>query len=138
MIRISKRQQQQPREAQRSPQTAPGSRTTNLGHLLHTLARLLRGEPHRLAQLFPALVLSLMRRNPATREGAIAGILAGVATVAAITLTHTSIGKLFPALPSAIRDLNIGIVALVVNVAVLLVVSALTRHAPRHALAPGE
>jgi len=85
-------------------------------------------------------VLSLARRNPATREGAIAGILAGVATVAAVTLTHTTIGKLFPTLPSAIRDLNIGIVALAANIVVLFVVSALTRQGEAHSPAalPGE
>src|SRR6185437_15317587 len=76
-------------------------------------------------QLFPTLVLSLARRNPVTKEGAIAGILAGVATVAAISLTHTTLGTLVPALPQAVKDLNIGIVALVVNVVVLFVVSRL-------------
>ncbi len=74
-------------------------------------------------QLFPALVLSLWDRPLITSEGAIAGILAGVATVAAVTLTHTTLGTFFPRLPHAIQDLNIGIVALAVNVVVLLVAS---------------
>jgi solute:Na+ symporter, SSS family len=85
-------------------------------------------------QFFPALVCSLMQRNPATREGAFAGILAGAATVAVISLTHTTLGTLFPSLPQAVRDLNVGIVALGVNVVVLAVVSAATqpaRQAPR-------
>jgi solute:Na+ symporter, SSS family len=85
-------------------------------------------------QFFPALVCSLMARNPATREGAFAGILAGAATVAAISLTHTTLGTLFPSLPQAVRDLNVGIVALGVNIVVLAAVSAVTqpaRHAPR-------
>lgn len=89
-------------------------------------------------QLFPALVLSLMRRNFVTKEGAIAGILAGVAAVAALSLTHTTLATLFPGLPQAIQDLNVGIVALAVNIAVLLAASALT-HAARsgaHAEAP--
>jgi SSS family solute:Na+ symporter len=80
-------------------------------------------------QLFPALVLSLLARNPATKEGAFAGIVAGVATVAAVTLTHTGFGKLFPGLPPTVADLNIGIVALVANILVLVVVSAVTRRA---------
>jgi SSS family solute:Na+ symporter len=84
-------------------------------------------------QLFPSLVLSLMEKNPATREGAFAGILVGVATVALISLTNTTVGTLFPALPQAVKDLNIGIVALVANIVVLIVVSAATqaRQAPR-------
>ena len=76
-------------------------------------------------QLFPALLCSLVRPHIVTREGAIAGILAGVATVALVSLTHTTLGTLFPALPQAVQDLNIGIVALFVNVVVLFVVSRL-------------
>jgi SSS family solute:Na+ symporter len=79
-------------------------------------------------QLFPALVLSLLPRNPATKEGAFAGILVGVATVALVTLTHTSFAKLFPGLPPAIADLNIGIVALAANLVVLAIVSVATRR----------
>jgi SSS family solute:Na+ symporter len=84
-------------------------------------------------QLLPALVCSLMERNPATREGAFAGIFVGVATVALISLTHTTLGTLLPSLPQSVKDLNIGIVALVANIVVLAVVSAATqaRQAPR-------
>ena len=80
-------------------------------------------------QLFPALVCSLMRYNFVTKEGAIAGILAGVVTVATVTLTQTTLGKLIPALPQAVQDLNIGIVALIVNVVVLVIVSRVARAA---------
>jgi solute:Na+ symporter, SSS family len=83
-----------------------------------------------MTQLFPTLIGSLARRNFITKEGAFAGILAGVATVAAVSLTGTTIGKLFPTLPSAVKDLNIGIVALAANVVVLLIVSAATRREP--------
>jgi solute:Na+ symporter, SSS family len=75
-------------------------------------------------QLFPALVLSLADNRWVTRQGAAAGIVAGVATVAAISLTHTTIGSLFPALPVQIKELNVGLIALAVNVVVLVVVSA--------------
>jgi SSS family solute:Na+ symporter len=78
-------------------------------------------------QLFPALVLSLTRNNWATRQGAIAGIVAGVATVAAIGLTQTTIGTLFPSLPAEIKELNVGIIALAVNIAVLIPVSLATK-----------
>jgi SSS family solute:Na+ symporter len=84
-------------------------------------------------QLFPALVASLLPRNPVTREGAIAGICAGVATVAATSLTHTTMASLFPALPEALRDLNIGIVALLLNLVALGIVSALTRQRAAYA-----
>ncbi|HLI11421.1 MAG TPA: sodium:solute symporter family protein [Alphaproteobacteria bacterium] len=79
-------------------------------------------------QLFPSVVLSLAKKNLATREGAFAGIIAGVATVAAISLTHTTIGTLFPSLPAAIRELNVGIIALVVNIVVLVLVSLATQR----------
>ncbi|HEY7845915.1 MAG TPA: hypothetical protein VID30_19795 [Bradyrhizobium sp.] len=87
-------------------------------------------------QLFPSLVLSLARHNIATREGAAAGIIAGVATVVAVSLTGVNFHKL-PWLPAAVQDLNIGIVALAVNFIVLIVVSYATRRAeaPAHAAA---
>ncbi|MBN8871738.1 MAG: sodium:solute symporter [Rhodospirillales bacterium] len=86
-------------------------------------------------QLLPTLVASLLPHNPVTREGAFAGIGVGVATVAATTLTHTSFATLFPTWPEGVRDLNIGIIALVLNLVALAVVSALTR---RPATVPAE
>jgi len=88
-------------------------------------------------QLFPALVLSLAHRNFATREGAAAGIIAGVATVAAVTLSGANFHKL-PWLPAAVQDLNIGIVALAVNFVVLVGVSLATRPATLPARAAAE
>jgi len=88
-------------------------------------------------QLFPALVLSLAHRNFATREGAAAGIIAGVATVAAVTLSGANFRKL-PWLPAAVQDLNIGIVALAVNFVVLVGVSLATRPATLPARAAAE
>ena len=79
-------------------------------------------------QLFPALICSLMKRNPVTKQGAFCGILAGVVAVAAITLSHSTIGGLFPFLPEQLKDINVGMAALLLNVAVTLVVSAATRH----------
>ena len=77
-------------------------------------------------QLFPAVVCSLLRRNPVTKEGAFVGIVAGVGTVVYFTLTHESIGTLFPGLPDVVKDFNVGIIALLVNGAALTIVSALT------------
>jgi SSS family solute:Na+ symporter len=78
-------------------------------------------------QLFPALVMSLRRHNPLTSAGVFAGIVVGVATVAATSLTHTTMASLFPGLPETLRDLNIGIVALALNVVSLAMVSAIGR-----------
>ena len=81
-------------------------------------------------QLFPGVICSLMRHNPATKYGVAAGILVGVATVAAVTLTHSTINTLMPFLPSRMNDINVGFVALALNVIVTAAVSAATRTAP--------
>ena len=86
-------------------------------------------------QLFPALLMSLLPRNPVTPAGAFAGIAAGVATVAVVSLSHSSLAKLMPFLHGAWADLNVGIVALGCNVLVLTVVSLLT---PRTTLIPAH
>lgn len=78
-------------------------------------------------QLFPSLLASLPRRPLVTKEAAAAGIIAGVATVAYITISGSTVGTLIPALPQWAKDLNVGIVALVVNVVVLAGVTALAR-----------
>ena len=78
-------------------------------------------------QLFPAVVASLMPRNPATPAGAFAGILVGAVVAAVLSFTHATIGSLFPDLPQAIRDLNVGVIALAANIVAMVVVSAVTR-----------
>lgn len=78
-------------------------------------------------QLFPAVVTSLAARNWVTKQGAFAGIVAGVAVVAYTTLAHASIAQWFPFLPDKLKDVNIGLVALALNVIVLVVVSAVTQ-----------
>lgn len=78
-------------------------------------------------QLFPAMIGSLMRRNPVTTPGAVAGIVVGVATVAVLTLTKATVATMFPFLPVPLQDLNVGIVALVLNLIALTAVSAVTR-----------
>jgi SSS family solute:Na+ symporter len=78
-------------------------------------------------QLFPALLLSLFPRHFGTKQGAAAGILVGVAAVAYITLSHAGIGELLPFLPASAEDVNVGIVALILNIIALVVVSLLTR-----------
>lgn len=78
-------------------------------------------------QLFPALLFSLMKNNFVTKYGAFAGMATGVATVAYVTIANKSVGTLLPFLPQVIKDLNVGIVALIINLFFLVIVSILTR-----------
>jgi solute:Na+ symporter, SSS family len=80
-------------------------------------------------QLFPALVFSLAKKNVVTKAGAFAGIAVGVFTVAYITISASTVGTLFPALPQFIKDLNVGVIALVINLVVTFVVSFVTKSA---------
>jgi solute:Na+ symporter, SSS family len=80
-------------------------------------------------QLFPSLISSLMPNNFVTKYGAAAGIAVGVVMVAYLTITGATIGTLFPSLPQAIQDINVGIIALLANVAVMVAVSLATRGA---------
>jgi len=101
-----------------------------IGFTLHggaTIVAMLLMGYNFVTQLFPALICSLMRRNPVTKQGAFGGILVGVCSVAAITLTHSTIGGLMPFLPEPLKDLNVGLVALLLNVAVTALVSIATR-----------
>lgn len=78
-------------------------------------------------QLFPTMIFSLMKNNFVTKAGAFGGIIAGVVTVAYISLSGSTVGTLFPFLPQAIQDFNVGIIAMIVNVIVLVIVSLVTR-----------
>ncbi|MFC7395010.1 sodium:solute symporter family protein [Scopulibacillus cellulosilyticus] len=78
-------------------------------------------------QLFPSLVCSLWKRNPVTKQGAFVGVAAGVVTVAYITITGTTVGKLLPFLPQQIKDFDVGVIALVINIFVTAAVSVATR-----------
>ena len=78
-------------------------------------------------QLFPAVIVQPDPRNPMTPAGAFAGILVGAVVAAVLSFTHATVGSLFPALPQAIRDLNVGIIALAANIVAMVVVSAVTR-----------
>jgi SSS family solute:Na+ symporter len=95
-------------------------------------------------QLFPALVLSLVRPGLVSRWGAMAGIVAGVALVAGMSFsgatpgTSTTVESFIGGLPSFLAQLNLGVVALLVNLAVTLGVSAVTRPAPPAARRSGR
>jgi SSS family solute:Na+ symporter len=78
-------------------------------------------------QLFPAIVCSLMPRNPMTKLGAVVGILVGVATVAYVTLAHSTFVSLLPFLPAKANEINIGFAALILNVFAATAVSLATQ-----------
>jgi SSS family solute:Na+ symporter len=80
-------------------------------------------------QFFPAIVFSFMRRNPLTKHGAFFGILAGEIIVAYTTITNQTIAQMLPTLPQWAKELNTGVVALIVNLVVAFVISAVTRRA---------
>lgn len=88
-------------------------------------------------QLLPALVAGLSERRPLTPAGAATGILVGVAVVAWTVLTQQTLGGLLPALPDWVKELNIGIVALALNVIAAILVSAVTRPVARQARSIG-
>jgi SSS family solute:Na+ symporter len=75
-------------------------------------------------QLFPAMLMSLSRRNPVTSWGAMAGIVVGVGTVAVMTARGLGVGNVAPFLPASLQDLNVGSVALGLNIGVTALVSA--------------
>jgi solute:Na+ symporter, SSS family len=84
-------------------------------------------------QLFPALVLSLARPGWVTKAGAIGGIVVGEAIVAAMTFSgatpgsSTTVDSLVGGLPAFLAQLNLGVVALLVNFVVTALVSIGTR-----------
>jgi SSS family solute:Na+ symporter len=78
-------------------------------------------------QLFPALILSLGKSPKIGTSAALAGIVAGEVTVAAISLSGASLATLLPGWPPVITELNVGVVALVVNVVAILLVTLATR-----------
>ena len=84
-------------------------------------------------QLLPALLMSLTQRNWVTKQGAIAGILVGVAVVALMTVRGLTVASFVPGLPVGLQDLNVGIVALTLNVLVTVVVSLVTGGVARRA-----
>jgi solute:Na+ symporter, SSS family len=84
-------------------------------------------------QLFPSLVMALAAPGRVSKQGAMAGIVAGVGMVAVMSFagstpqTATTVESFIHGLPSFLAQMNLAIVALVVNLIVMLVVSAVTR-----------
>ena len=79
-------------------------------------------------QLFPSLLAALWPAMRVTAAGAMSGILAGVAVVGGVTLSGTTAATLFPSWPPYITDINIGVLALFVNVTTMFAVSRFARQ----------
>lgn len=75
-------------------------------------------------QLFPAVLVSLWWPHRAHALAAFAGIVIGVGVVVWSTVAGVTSASLFPSLPSAVTDINIGVLALALNVLVLGTISA--------------
>ena len=89
-------------------------------------------------QLFPAVLCSLMARNPMTKQGAAAGIVVGVAAVACRHADPQHVRQPV-AVPSGAKagEVNVGFAALILNVGAAAV-SLATRPAPAAAAAPSR
>lgn len=81
-----------------------------------------------ITQLFPALLLSLLPTNPATKVAAFVGISVGSATVAVLGFGYLRLEDLFAGLPAIAYEINTGFVALVLNVVSMAAVSAVARY----------
>ncbi len=79
-------------------------------------------------QLFPALMLCLGETPRVSAASVIAGIVAGELTVVFLTVTSATVATLLPGAPQIVKDLNVGFIALGVNVVVLGVVALATRR----------
>ncbi len=90
-----------------------------------TLVALLLMAYSMVTQLFPSLLASLAARRWVTSAGAMTGIVVGELTVAVVTVTHVKLPDLLPDFPRALTDMNIGVVALALNVAAMWAVSAM-------------
>ncbi|MDQ2890514.1 MAG: sodium:solute symporter [Gemmatimonadota bacterium] len=78
-------------------------------------------------QLFPALILSLGERQRVSSSSAIAGTVAGALAVLFLTVTGSTVATLIPQAPQMVKDLNVGFLALGLNVVVLALVAAVTK-----------
>ena len=88
-----------------------------------TLATLYISSFGMISQLAPGLWLSLKKKNPLTLQGVFAGILVGITIMVYTAFTKITIASLFPGLPQYIKDLNIGMIALLLNVIIAFGVS---------------
>lgn len=80
-----------------------------------------------IVQLAPSLYMSVMNMKYVNIYGAFAGMIVGVLVVLYTTITNQTMGTMLPSAPQVIKDLNIGIIGLVINLIIMLLVSAFTK-----------
>jgi SSS family solute:Na+ symporter len=76
-----------------------------------------------ITQLVPAMMFGFFRKRIMNAYGAIAGILTGVFLVLFNAVTSFQLADVFPGIPSVLNDINIGFVAIALNIFVGLTVS---------------
>ncbi|RTM15354.1 MAG: sodium:solute symporter family protein [Bradyrhizobiaceae bacterium] len=81
-----------------------------------------------ITQLFPALLLSLLPTNPATKVVAFVGISVGSAAVAVLGFGYLRLEDLFTGLPAIAYEINTGFVALVLNIVSMAIVGGLLQY----------
>lgn len=79
-------------------------------------------------QLFPSVLLSLIWPHRTNAVAATAGIVSGLAIVAYTNFADINVATLFPSWPSQVTDINIGVLALLANIAVLAVFTSIMRE----------
>jgi solute:Na+ symporter, SSS family len=79
-----------------------------------------------ITQLVPALIFSFFNTKLMNKYGAIAGILTGVSIVLFNAITSFKLVNIFSNIPSAINDINIGFIAIGVNIFIGMSVSLVT------------
>ncbi|MEP6778965.1 MAG: sodium:solute symporter [Gemmatimonadaceae bacterium] len=88
-----------------------------------TLVSLLLMGYSMVTQLFPSMI-AVLTGSRMRAAGAIAGILVGEATVAALTISKATLAVMLPSWPHVVTDLNVGVVALGLNLVAMFVVNA--------------
>lgn len=79
-------------------------------------------------QILPAVLGSVLPRPPFTRQGAAAGLVVGAALAATAPFAGADWKHLRAFLPEQLAEVNVGVVALAVNLLVAALVSAWTRR----------
>lgn len=79
-----------------------------------------------ITQLVPALIFGFFNTRFMNKYGAIAGILTGVSIVLFNAVTSFKLVNIFPNIPSALNDINIGFVAIGINILIGVGVSLAT------------
>src|SRR5690606_31683348 len=77
-------------------------------------------------QLAPALFASLLWGRWTNKYGVASGLCVGVGMVAYTVLAGVTMQQMFPAAPAWVHDVNIGVIALGLNLVTMLLVSAAT------------